>query len=433
MLTRNILALVATTALAAPHTPISARAATNSSYSLTTSYKGSSFFDNFSFYTGADPTNGFVNYTSRLTAANTGLVGFIHNLTSNASTAYIGVDYNTTTSVARNSVRLIGDKKFNAGSMAVIDVRHIPVQNGVWPAIWMLGADGIWPSSGESDILEYVHTAEGNAVTLHTAPGFVVDNSTDAFQGSLVDSNCNAVDATKGCSITMEHDTSNSSLATAGEAFNAQRGGVYVHDWTNDGITVWLFPRDQLPADLVAGHPDSATWTRKPLAKFTGKGDFGTTFKNMQLILNIDFCGDWAGKEEVWNNGPAKLTGAKTCAEYVGANPLAFKESYFEIGSIDFYSAGAPSYDAPSKRSLSEHDHDVKSHHHHGHHNHAVPTDSASQVQPSSTVDAPVKRSATTSDASATEVAGWLVAADNTTIRTDSMSWLKEWNQALWM
>lgn len=415
MLRHAILALVATTALAAPYTANSTNTTSSKTgYSLTTSYKGSTFFDNFSFFTGPDPTNGFVNYTSRLTAASSGLVGFIHNLTSNDDTAYIGVDYTTKSATTRNSVRLIGDKKFNAGSMAVIDVRHIPVQHGVWPAIWMLGADGTWPASGESDILEYVHTASANAVTLHTAPNFIVDNSTEAFQGSLVDSNCNAVNATKGCSITMEHNTSNNTLATAGKAFNAQGGGVYVHDWTAEGITVWLFPRDNLPADLVAGTPDSSTWTQKPLAKFTGKGDFGTTFKNMQLIINIDFCGDWAGQPTVWSgSGALKATGAETCAEFVGNNPEAFKDTYFEIGSVDFYTAGDSPAEynssAPMKRAVEGHKHDgVKIHHYHHGHNHAATSEFGPFAGP---YDAPAKRSASTSDASSTEVAGWLVAA----------------------
>lgn len=433
-LTQTLLALAATTttALAAPHTNTPAYTTTpspkNSSssstaYSLTTSYSGSTFFDNFSFFTNPDPTNGFVNYTSRSLAASSGLVGLIHNLTSKKDTAYIGVDYNTTTTTARNSVRLIGEQKFNAGSMAVIDVRHIPVQNGVWPAIWMLGSEGIWPSSGESDILEYVHMAEANAVTLHTAPGFIVDNTTEAFQGQLVDGNCNAVDATKGCSITMEHNVKKNNrsagLATAGEAFNQQGGGVYVHDWTKEGITVWLFPRDDLPADLVAGHPDSSTWTRKPIAKFTtsGNGDFGKTFKEMQLIINIDFCGDWAGKPLVWEESGAKeATGMGTCAEYVGANPGDFKEAYFEIGSIDFYSKDA---DAPATYG-TDNDNDngnekrtvagVKTHYGHHHAVHKGPPHSNARTH-----DAPAKRSAapttTTSDASAMEVGGWMVGA----------------------
>jgi hypothetical protein len=235
-------------------------------------------------------------------------------------------------------------------------------------------------------------------MTLHTAAGFNVDNTTQSFQGNLVDSDCNAVQATKGCSITMEHTaTTDTGLATAGDAFNTQGGGVYVHDWTTEGITVWLFPRDNLPADLVAGTPDSSTWTQKPLAKFTGKGDFGTTLNNMQLIINIDFCGDWAGKPEVWtSSGAAKATGANTCAEYVGANPEVYKEAYFEIGSVDFYTTGttADAYNAAaaSKR--------------------AAPTDSASHVQPSSTAEQVFRRDGPmTSEASVTEVAGWLVAA----------------------
>lgn len=429
MITNTILALAATTVLAAPHYANSGRSAVNKkAYSLTTSYEGSAFFDNFSFFDGPDPTRGFVNYTSRSTAANSGLVGFIHNLTSNASTAYIGVDHTTIVPTGgRNSVRLIGNQKFNAGSMAVIDVRHIPVQNGVWPAIWMLGADGTWPASGESDILEYVHTGDANAVTLHTASNFIVDNSTNVHQGTLVDANCNAVNATKGCSITMEHSTKNDSLATAGDAFNTQGGGVYVHDWTTEGITVWLFPRDHLPADLVAGKPDSSTWTRKPLAKFTGEGDFGKTFKNMQLILNIDFCGDWAGKPAVWtSSGAAQATGAETCDLYVGQNPEAFKEAYFEIGRVDFYTASdaaAPAYESttPSNHATTPVKRDVGANarngahfkHQHHVHNHVAPTDSASWSTPSRTIREPVLRSqhASTSEASATEALAWLIVA----------------------
>lgn len=419
MLTLTTILALAATAIAVPYTPTNIRSTPNKTYTLTTTYSGPTFFENFSFFTGADPTNGFVNYTSRTLAATSHLVGFIHNETSNTSTAYIGVDHSTTTTTGRNSVRLIGNEKFNAGSMAVIDVRHIPVVNGVWPAIWFLGGDGTWPDSGESDILEYVHTGEsGNSMTLHTAPGFSVGNDSSAYEGRLLNSDCNAGDAGTGCSISMVGvEESDAELATAGEAFNTQGGGVYVHDWTTEGITVWLFPRDELPADLVAGHPDSSTWTRKPLAKFTGKGDFGTTFKDMQLIINIDFCGDWAGNAGVWaSSGAQKTTGASTCVEYVGANPQVYKNAYFEIGSIEFYTKGggaanATSYEAPSKRGAN-----ARNGYHYGHgHNHslghslAAPTDSAKLGQPSSSMIE--KRSGEISAASATEVAGWLVGA----------------------
>ena len=34
-------------------------------YRLTSNFSGSSFFDNFDFYNGPDPTHGYVCYTSR--------------------------------------------------------------------------------------------------------------------------------------------------------------------------------------------------------------------------------------------------------------------------------------------------------------------------------------------------------------------------------
>jgi beta-glucanase (GH16 family) len=37
-----------------------------------------------------------------------------------------------------------------------LEVRaRLPIQNGMWPAIWTLGASGEWPSNGECDVLEY--------------------------------------------------------------------------------------------------------------------------------------------------------------------------------------------------------------------------------------------------------------------------------------
>ena len=40
----------------------SVQAETVNSYKLDTTYSGSSFFDGFDFFVGADPTNGFVKF-----------------------------------------------------------------------------------------------------------------------------------------------------------------------------------------------------------------------------------------------------------------------------------------------------------------------------------------------------------------------------------
>lgn len=50
-----------------------------------------------------------------------------------------------------------------------IEVRaKLPQGKGVWPAIWMLGARGGWPSGGEIDIMEFVgHTPNAVHATVH--------------------------------------------------------------------------------------------------------------------------------------------------------------------------------------------------------------------------------------------------------------------------
>ena len=311
-------------------------------YSLEAEYSGSTFFDHFTTYTGSDPTQGFVNYTDMVFAADQNLVGFLQDSAINATHAYIGVDHSNIAPNGRNSVRLLSKQTFNAGTMTVLDIRHIPVQYGLWPAVWLLGAQGNWPQSGESDIMEWVHETPYNAMTLHTAPECTVDNST-TFQGVLQNTNCNAKNGDTGCSIdASKGDRGNSTnLPTAGRGFNDMGGAVYVHDWTAQGITVWMFPHNALPSDLRTGIPKPWTWTQKPLAKFAGSGcDFAKSFVDMQLIINIDFCGSWAGL--VWqSSGAAQDTKVGTCDEYVANNPRVFKDAYFQIASIKIFSAGS--------------------------------------------------------------------------------------------
>lgn len=71
----------------------------------------------------------------------------------------------------------------------------------------MLSASRAWPEGGEIDTLEGVNESVGNAVTLHTSAGCVVDDKTGAgeFTGTMVTGNWD-VDApgqgkNAGCSI----------------------------------------------------------------------------------------------------------------------------------------------------------------------------------------------------------------------------------------
>ncbi len=43
----------------------------------------------------------------------------------------------------------------------------IPMGQGVWPAFWMMGNTGTWPSNGEIDIMEHINSTTVNVGTLH--------------------------------------------------------------------------------------------------------------------------------------------------------------------------------------------------------------------------------------------------------------------------
>lgn len=46
------------------------------SYSLVDNFEGSTFFSNFDFFTGEDPTHGFVKYVGEKEAQSAGLIDF---------------------------------------------------------------------------------------------------------------------------------------------------------------------------------------------------------------------------------------------------------------------------------------------------------------------------------------------------------------------
>lgn len=315
-------------------------------YTLVADYSGSTFFDGFVTFTGPDPTHGKVNYTDMAFAAKQDYLSYSFHEGSNKTRARISVDSSedASTGPGRNSVRLTSKQTFSAGTLLVADIHHIPVGPSLWPALWLLGTGATWPAAGEIDILEYVHETPYNAMTLHTAPGCNVGNSSTSmpFTGNLQDSNCNSGSGALGCSIHSPSNLTsllNGTFASAGHAFNAQGGAVYVTEWTASGINIWAFARSAVPPSLNSANPSTAAFPT-PLASFGGSGcDFEKNFKDMVLIINTSLCGDWAGK--VWSSsGAEKATGVETCDQYVVENPKAFEEAYWEVASVKVYSDG---------------------------------------------------------------------------------------------
>ncbi|RFU28299.1 hypothetical protein B7463_g8030, partial [Scytalidium lignicola] len=290
-------------------------------YTLRNTYDASNFFDYFTFFTGADPTNGFVDYVPQSVAENDHLVYYTNNQ------VYLGVDHTTQNpSGGRASVRLSSDIPYTKG-LFIADIAHMPGGIcGTWPAFWMFGPN--WPASGEIDIIEGVNTQTTNSITLHTSPGCTVSNANSLSGTTTVGSDCNAGNANTGCGVTT------SNPQTYGKGFNAIGGGVYAMQWESTGIYVWFFPRGSIPSDITSGKPTTQSWGM-PLATFTGGGcDFNTAFSNQNIVFDTTFCGGWAGG--VWGSGScASLAGS--CEAYVANNPEAFTDAYWLVNSVKVY------------------------------------------------------------------------------------------------
>jgi beta-glucanase (GH16 family) len=247
-----------------------------SSYSIVDTFDYTNFFTEFSFFTGADPTGGFVDYQGAVAANQSGLAGF------SDGAVYLGVDYKIMNPTGgRNSVR-VGSNRAYAKGLFIADIAHMPSSTcGVWPAFWTFGPN--WPDSGEIDIIEGVNLQATDSITLHASEGCVLQGS-----GSLATSVLSTTSCTgdTGCSFTTANPLS------YGSGFNAAGGGVYAMEWTSSAIQVYFFPRALIPADIKAGTPDPSTWGM-PMARFSGPGcDIDSHFKNHQIVFDTTFCGN---------------------------------------------------------------------------------------------------------------------------------------------
>ncbi|EXJ60435.1 endo-1,3(4)-beta-glucanase [Cladophialophora yegresii CBS 114405] len=299
-------------------------ASASASYVLEDDYSSDVFADMFDFFTGNDPTNGYVNYISYDQATSAGLYK------ADNGSVYMGVDAtNVATGRGRDSVRISTKKVYNHG-LVILDLAHMPAGAcGSWPAFWMLGPN--WPTNGEIDIIEGVNSQSANTMTLHTNAGCSITN-TGAFSGSMVTDNCdvNAPDqaANAGCSIDTQDNLS------FGSGFNANGGGVYATEWTSEAISMWFFPRNSIPSDIANGQPDPSNWGL-PKGQFTGGCDIDEHVKDQQLVFDVTFCGDWAGS--VWSTDSTCSPLGSTCQAYVQNNPSAFQDTYWLINGLKVY------------------------------------------------------------------------------------------------
>lgn len=301
----------------------------HSSYQLAEKWHGKSFMENMEFFTAADPTNGYVTYVDQEHAEDAGLF----KIQSDGS-IYMGVDHTSTldpNGAGRDSVR-VESKKFYKQGLYIVDVAHMPgTICGTWPAFWSVGPR--WPQDGEIDIIEGVNMHSGNEIVLHTSGSCSLSPEQD-MSGKMSSSECGDASGPIGCVIKGGN-------GTAGTPLNEKGGGVYAMERTSEFIKIWYFPRESIPKSITNGKPDTSSFGT-PMANLQGPCDFEERFKPQKLVFNIDFCGDWAGGIYGQDGCPMSdpNDSFKSCHTYVAQNPEKFKESYWEVNSVQIFMEG---------------------------------------------------------------------------------------------
>ncbi|BFZ56199.1 hypothetical protein PYCC9005_003241 [Savitreella phatthalungensis] len=296
-------------------------------YNLVRTHAGESFFDGFDFFSRNDPTHGFVDYQSKSQASNLISANEIHVEIRPGVTA---------NSRGIPSIRIESTDRYTGG-LFLLDIEKMPTGCGAWPAFWL--TDGThWPDHGEIDVIEGVNLQSRNVVSLHTGTNCNTWNIQNRNQtGEALSDMCFSKITNVGCGTRSQNATS------FGAAFNKRKGGVYALDWRTNGIRVWFFPRDHLPADLSSSSSAGITmqdWGL-PDANFPDTGcDIVKSFRNHAIIFDLTFCGDWAGNQAVWSASPCSSQ-YSTCIEYMQSQDAAtaLKDMSWRIRSLKVYQA----------------------------------------------------------------------------------------------
>lgn len=313
-------------------------------YTLIDSYVAANWWDKFNIFHDDDPTHGYVRYVDLPEAKEKGLVANKNNQ------MYMGVDYVTTLDPdgrGRPSIRVESKKKYTK-ALIIADIEHMPSTSkhgcGSWPAFWSYGDD--WPNNGEIDVIEGVNSVIGNQATLHTTAGCNMTNLGASKLTKVVDTDCHGL-ANGGCGQKSPLNV------TYGDYFNQNKGGVFAMEWTARYIAIWFFDRKTAEAKnltlsptvgvfnnatgnaTIGGGPVVTTFGT-PIARFSGPNcDILKHFNAHNIVFDMTFCGDWAGKD--WSTDATCGPLAPRCQDYVGKNPADFKENYWLINRVDVF------------------------------------------------------------------------------------------------
>ncbi|KAF5329983.1 hypothetical protein D9611_010461 [Ephemerocybe angulata] len=324
-------------------------------YKLSEEYVGEEFLDLFEFEAIADPTHGRVEYVNSEVAWEEGMI------VAEPDSFLLRPDSKTVlSSRGRKSFRLKSRHQYGAGTVMMYVCRGIApllLEHELFTALTFViclkvvglgllsGRSGClgrrW--RGEIDILEGVNDEGPNHITLHTSHSLYplqtqgCDMPNDRLQtGQSTKDTCGiglfGTDYV-GCGVKV--GASNS----YGPDFNRNGGGWYAMERTESFIKVWFWARSS--DDTPSGVLESSLWidTNKwgpPTAYFPSNRycDLNAKFGLHNIVINLTFCGDWAGNTYRQSGCPS------TCINYVNKNPSAFKKAYFDFHSLRVYNGG---------------------------------------------------------------------------------------------
>lgn len=121
-------------------------------------------------------------------------------------------------------------------------------------------------------------------------------------------------------------------------------------EWTSDYIKLYTWSRGSEPANIDSEKIDTSTWGLPSMHLQSNKCDINSAFLDQKLIMDIKFCGNPAGNQDEWEKieGSSGIsyrekTKASSCVDFVSKNPDAFKNVYFQVKDIRYFTSIAAS------------------------------------------------------------------------------------------
>ncbi|SJK98519.1 uncharacterized protein ARMOST_01787 [Armillaria ostoyae] len=111
--------------------------------------------------------------------------------------------------------------------------------------------------------------------------------------------------------------------------------GEYAVERTDTFIKIWFWARNNnsIPPDIQVENANINTdaWGT-PFAYFPNTScSISDMFGAHNIIINLTFCGDWAGSVYSTSDCPS------SCVDYVDNDPAAFIDAYFDFAWVKVY------------------------------------------------------------------------------------------------